>query len=176
MAESPDLLLKFFQQRHMSLLLQDCFLLCFDTILSGSIHGNELKQEHSHYNQCKEKSCITGIRGQVREQNLLQRHYEHKRKTDYQCQDPPDPAAEHGSKIPVELGPFQNSCHKKGDSNSQRIWHNQTHENQKMLPVKQRRVFLHYIQHGIIGSVYDKGTQNGSRKGIQQRNTMNSGH
>ena len=68
--EGPNLLLQFFQQRHVGLLLQDGFLLSLYAVLSGGIHGGKLEQEHSHNNQRKEEGCVIGIRRQIREQEL----------------------------------------------------------------------------------------------------------
>src|SRR5699024_858589 len=76
-AKGPDLLLKFFQQSHVGLLLQDHLFLCLDAVLSGGIHGGKLEQEYSYHDQRKEKGCIIGIRGQIWEQELLQRHNQH---------------------------------------------------------------------------------------------------
>ena len=172
MAEGPDLLLKLLQQGHVGLLLQDRLLLGPDAVLSGGVHGRELKQEHACHNQRKEEGGVAGVRRQIREQKLLQGHNKRKGQADHQGQKPSGPAAEHGRKIAVEPGPFQNGSHQQSHPDSQHIGHVQPHEGQEVLPVKQRRILLHHIQHGVVGRIDHKSTQNGRRKGVQQREAM----
>ena len=86
------------------------------------------------------------------------------------------PAAEHGGKVAVEAGPLQNGRHQQGHSNRQHIGHVQPHKGQEVLPVKERRVLLHHIHHGVVGGVDHEGTQNGRRKGVQQREMVEPAH